>query len=74
MRSTATELEVHLPVSDSMSESRRTATDLFFAVGWQLGEFYDTKLRPVLGERGSRRSPSFVVNFGPSRSTTRSSR
>jgi hypothetical protein len=51
MSSSTIELEVHLPVSDSMSESRRAATDLFFAMGWQLGQFYDAKLRPVLGER-----------------------
>jgi hypothetical protein len=43
-------IEVHLPVSDSIPEHRRTATDLFFTVGWQLGEYYDARLRPILGD------------------------
>jgi hypothetical protein len=41
---------VRLPVSDSITEFRRTATDLFFQTGWELGELYDEKLRPVLGD------------------------
>jgi hypothetical protein len=42
--------DVHLPVADSIPEFRRTATDLFFTVAWQLGEYYDSKLQPLLGE------------------------
>ena len=44
-------IDVHLPVADTMPEYRRTATDLFFTVGWQLGKYYDSKLRPLLGDQ-----------------------
>jgi hypothetical protein len=42
--------DVRLPTEDSVSEFRRTATDLFFETAWALGEYYDEKLRPILGD------------------------
>jgi hypothetical protein len=41
---------VRLPTSDSVAEFRRTATDLIFQTAWELGEYYDEKLRPIIGD------------------------
>jgi hypothetical protein len=38
-----------LPTSDSIGECLRAATDLFFETAWELGEYYDAKLQPILG-------------------------
>jgi hypothetical protein len=42
--------DFRLPTADSVAEARRTATDLFFETAWELGEYYDEKLRPILGD------------------------
>jgi hypothetical protein len=47
---TAERGDVRLPTADSVAEFRRTATDLFFEAAWELGEYYDEKLRPILGD------------------------